>query len=139
LGAVDLVLDRCENTAQHSSRLVRSWLLTSRSNRFQPRAFSVMTEPGTSYRYRYIWKQFIAFIFRAYLMTPSIREQVKVNLHPEHMRLLKDVWEHRVWSSLDRHAGRWPRTSDRRYPAKSSDHCGLVDDYDNLEDGEPLS
>jgi hypothetical protein len=71
-------------------------------------------------------------------MTPSIREQVKVNLHPEHMCLLKDVWEHKVWSGLDRHAGRWPKTFDARYPAKSSDHCELVDDYDNLEDGEPL-
>ncbi|KAL6405441.1 hypothetical protein AUP68_11197 [Ilyonectria robusta] len=39
LGAVDLTLDRCELTGQHTSRLLLCWLLSSKPGAYQPKPF----------------------------------------------------------------------------------------------------
>ena len=36
-----------------------------------------MTEASTRYRYRQMWKKFIAFVVRAWLLPDRIRRQVK--------------------------------------------------------------
>lgn len=121
LKAVDLMLDRCENTVRHSSRIVRCWLLTSKSCAYHPKAFYVMTEPSTRYRYRMAWKQFISFIIRGHLMTAVNRRLVKVNLFAELTSQLKALWEHRVWKCIDMSKGEWPKVADERYKLTHSD------------------
>ncbi len=83
LAAVDLMLDRCEMTARHTSRLIRCWLVTSKPNSYQSNAFSVMTESNTRYRYRQTWKKFIAFVVRAWLLPTQTRRQIKVGIPAE--------------------------------------------------------
>ncbi|KAL6405826.1 hypothetical protein AUP68_10965 [Ilyonectria robusta] len=112
LGAVDLTLDRCELTVQHTSRLLLCWLLSSKPGAYQPKPFALMTEENTRKKYRSLWKRFIAFILRAYLISATIREQeLKVHLFPELVRQLKCLWEHKAWDFIDTTRRKWRDTN----------------------------
>ncbi|KFA78363.1 hypothetical protein S40288_09973, partial [Stachybotrys chartarum IBT 40288] len=135
--AIDLMLDRCENTARNTSRLVRSWLLSSKRNTYQPRVFTVMTEPSTRTRYRSMWKRFILFVLRAYLMSSIARQQVKAHIPKEFNYLLKVIWDHRVWDGIDTEKGKWPSTTDQRYlTASSLDNRFSDEDIQGAEYGD---
>ncbi|OAQ71908.1 hypothetical protein VFPPC_12026 [Pochonia chlamydosporia 170] len=94
LGAIDLMIDRCETTSK---------------------AFSVMTEPSTKYRYRTAWKQFLIFVIRGFLMTSTNRDLVKIRLFPELIHQLNLLWKHRVWEGMDMRRGKWPKLVNKRY------------------------
>lgn len=107
LGAVDMILDRCELTIRDTSRVLLCWLLSSKLQVYQPKPFALMTEESTRKKYRSLWKPFIAFILRAYLMSATIREEeVKVCRCPEVMRQLKCLWEHKAWDFIDTARGK---------------------------------
>jgi hypothetical protein len=81
LSAVDAMLDRCGLTAQNTSRVLLCWLASSRLDICQAKPFALKVEKNTRKRYRLLWKRFIAFILRAYLLPDMIRKQeVKINL-----------------------------------------------------------
>jgi hypothetical protein len=112
LGAVDLMLDRCELTVQHTSRLLRCWLVSSKPGNCQPKPFALMTQENTRKKYRILWKRFIAFIFRAYLMPVTLRErELKIYLSPEMSRQLDRLWAHEAWDFIDVTRRRWPQMS----------------------------
>ena len=111
LNAVDLMINRCETTARHTGRLIRCWLVSSRPDYFQSRAFSVMTEPGTQRQYRTRWKKFIAFVIRACLLPESVRQQVKVAIPPDVRRQVHSLWEHKAWGDIDITRGKWPKVA----------------------------
>lgn len=113
--AVDLMLNRCETTARNTSRLIRCWLVTSKANSYQSNAFSVMTELNTRYRYRLMWKKFIAFVVRAWLLPNRVRRHVKMAIPPEIKRQIELLWDHRAWLDLDIATGKWPTSTDDRY------------------------
>ena len=117
LDAVDLMINRCETTARHTSRLIRCWLITSRSNSHQSRAFSVMTERNTQSKYRMMWKKFIAFIMRACFLSEPAQKQVKLEVPSDVRRQTILLWEHRVWDTIDITHGHWPNMTDHRYHA----------------------
>lgn len=113
--AVDLMLDRCETIALHTNRFLRCSFLRSRFQTHQPRAFSVMMEKSTRYRYRQSWKRFMLFVFRAYLMLESTRRRLQIELDKELRVQLRSLWEHRMWDTLDATRGEWPRPSSKEY------------------------
>ncbi|KJK87120.1 hypothetical protein H633G_09028 [Metarhizium anisopliae BRIP 53284] len=131
--AVDLVLNRCETTAHNTSRLIRCWLVTSRANSYQSNAFSVMTELATQHRYRVMWKKFIAFVIRAWLLPSRIRRLVKVAIPPEIKRQIELLWEHRVWEGIEIASRKWPKMTDDRYEANLRRICTSMNDAELAE------
>ncbi|KAH7111691.1 hypothetical protein B0J13DRAFT_404246, partial [Dactylonectria estremocensis] len=110
LGAIDIMLDRCEETAQHTSRVLLCWLVSSKLQTYRPRPFPLAIEENTRRRYRTLWKRFITFIIRAYRMPAALREdEVRVQLRPELMRQLRCLWEHDAWESIQVAQGQWPK------------------------------
>ncbi|KAJ9412365.1 hypothetical protein QL093DRAFT_2570667 [Fusarium oxysporum] len=79
LSAVAAMLDRCELTAQNTSRVLLCRVASSRLDICQAKPFVLKVEPNTRKRYRLSWKRFIAFTLRAYLLPDVFREQ-EVNI-----------------------------------------------------------
>lgn len=52
LGAIDIMLDRCEETAQHTSRVLLCWLVSSKLQTYRPQPFPLAIEENTHRRYR---------------------------------------------------------------------------------------
>ncbi|RSL44777.1 hypothetical protein CEP54_014543 [Fusarium duplospermum] len=111
LSAVDVMLDRCQLTAQNTNRVLLCWLASSRLDVYQPKPFALTIEETTQKRYRGLWKRFITFILRSYLLSDPIREQgVKIYLSEGIAGKLKSVWEHRVWQFINTTQHKWPRS-----------------------------
>ncbi|RSL80519.1 hypothetical protein CDV31_017116, partial [Fusarium ambrosium] len=111
LSAVDAMLDRCQLTAQNTNRVLLCWLASSRLDVYQPKPFALTIEETTQKRYRGLWKRFIAFILRSYLLSDPIREQeVKIHLSEGIAGKLKSIWEHRVWQFINTTQHKWPRS-----------------------------
>ncbi|KAJ3454446.1 hypothetical protein MRS44_018340 [Fusarium solani] len=124
LGAVDLMLDRCELTVQNTSRLLRCWLPSANPTSYQPKPFALMAEPNTRKKYRLIWKRFISFVLRGYLMPATLREQeLRISLSPNVLQRLERLWEHRVWELIDSRQGKWPEMSETVDDSCQPYHC----------------
>ncbi|KAJ4007746.1 hypothetical protein NW766_009549 [Fusarium irregulare] len=110
LSAIDIMLDRCELTAQHTSRVLLCRLASSRLDIYQPKPFALRIEENTRKRYRLLWKRFIAFALRAYLLPDAIREkEVNIRLDGRIASQVQRLWEHPVWQCMSMKKPSWPR------------------------------
>lgn len=113
--AVDLIINRCERTALQTSRLIRCWLITSKTSQHHSRAFTVMTEQSTRRRYRDSWRKFIAFLIRLYFLPSDARQEAKVKLPNKLGQLMRQILEHRIWGLFNTEDGQWPAVYDEKY------------------------
>ncbi|KAH7147123.1 hypothetical protein B0J13DRAFT_584460 [Dactylonectria estremocensis] len=83
MGALDLVIDRCENTVRHTSRTILCWLLSARLQYFHDRPFSLVAEKNSEKRYRF------------HRMPTAIREkETNISLGSKLSAHLKSIWNH---------------------------------------------
>jgi hypothetical protein len=151
--ALDLVIDRCEDTVRCTSHNLLCWLLSSRLQSRREIAFSLVAERSSEIRYRRTQKQFLAFILRIYRMPGnSRREMMNVKIKPEISTQLDRIWEHDIWNHLDVSKGNWPvmerqgsppvRTQSGPIGGQSTDvplnirACQGSDGKEGAEDGE---
>jgi hypothetical protein len=73
LGALDIVVDRCEDTISQISRFLLCWLNSMRHQHFYERPFSLVAEKSTEKKYRNVQKRLLAFAFRTHIMTAEVR------------------------------------------------------------------
>lgn len=110
LQALDPVLDRCEHTATNTSRSLLTWLVSSTVNVCDMRHFKLVAEDSSQQRYRSCWKQFLAFVFRAFRLKTEIRvQETKVNISGEIWGQLQQIWSHTAWEYVDIPICAWPR------------------------------
>lgn len=113
--AVDLVINRCERTALQTSRLIRCWIVTSRTMKYNSRSFQVMTERSTRRRYRDSWKKFIAFLIRSHHLPTEAKQETGILIPDEIVQLLLELVQHQIWGMFDASEGEWPPVEDHRY------------------------
>ncbi|KAF5698067.1 hypothetical protein FMUND_15204, partial [Fusarium mundagurra] len=125
--ALDLVIDRCEETIRCTSHNILCWLLSSRLQSRREVAFDLVAEKNSEIRYRRTQKQFLAFILRTYRMPGDLRQGVMdVKLKPEISTQLDRIWEHTAWKYLDASKGTWPVMEGQRAPLIGT-CCGPMD------------
>ncbi|KAI8406504.1 hypothetical protein FOFC_13974 [Fusarium oxysporum] len=143
--ALDLVIDRCEETVRCTSHNLLCWLLSSRLQSRREIAFNLVAERSSEVRYRRTQKQFLAFILRMYRMPgDSRREMMNVKIKPEISTQLDRIWEHSIWNHLDVSKGTWPVMERQGSPlgsdGKEGAEDGVIDDENveawELEDDE---
>jgi hypothetical protein len=109
MGALDLVIDRCENTIRHTSRLILCWLLSARPQHYYDKPFSLVAEMASEKKYRTLEKRLVAFVLRTYRMSTALRErEMKTHLSSTLHAHLDLVWDHQVWNYFDWFEGTWP-------------------------------
>jgi hypothetical protein len=77
---VDYMLNRCEKTIRYISWLILCWLCTGHGSSCLPRPITFLGRPSSRQQYRLYFKRFVAFIFRAYRMDPTLRKTLLESL-----------------------------------------------------------
>ncbi|EXM15419.1 hypothetical protein FOTG_16213 [Fusarium oxysporum f. sp. vasinfectum 25433] len=124
MSALDLVIDRCEDTVRCTSQNLLCWLLSSRLQSCREVAFNLVAEKSSEIRYRRTQKQFLAFILRMYRMPGDCRRGVMdAKINPEISTQLDRIWEHTSWNYLDASKGTWP-VMEKQGARLVGTHCG---------------
>jgi hypothetical protein len=112
--AVDRMLDRCEETMQHTGRTLLCWLRSTKPYNCYPKPFTLVGLEASKKKYRRFWKRFVAFKFRAYRIPRDVCRQITgIRFSKKQLNQLKSIWEHRAWSEIGPAQGIWPRPQDR--------------------------
>lgn len=74
--AMDLMLDRCEETMMCTSRNLLCWLRSTEPQKCHPKPFTLVALEQSKKKYRLLWKKFIAFIFRAHQVHKDTRRKL---------------------------------------------------------------
>jgi hypothetical protein len=120
--ALDLVIDRCEDTVRCTSHNLLCWLLSSRLKSRREIAFNLVAERSSEIKYRRTQKQFLAFVLRIYRMAGDCRRGVMdMTIKPEISIQLDRVWKHAVWNHLDVSKGTWPVKEKQGSPLVTND------------------
>jgi hypothetical protein len=135
--AVDHMLDRCEETMQHTGRTPLCWLRSTKPQTCYPKPFTLVALKSSKKKYRQLPKRLFAFIFRSYRMPVDARRRLTgVRFKKEQLRQLRAIWDHRAWSDVDLAAGRWPGSRDGSENAEDEgeDEEEGIDEEDEGED-----
>ncbi|KAH6953953.1 hypothetical protein BKA56DRAFT_707727 [Ilyonectria sp. MPI-CAGE-AT-0026] len=100
--AVDIIFDKCEETARHTSRSLLCWLRSPQLQSCQPKPFKLIVQNSSRQRYWRLWKRLLTFIFRGYRMPASIRNKgLNLRLGSAIMQQLNTIWDHESWAAFD--------------------------------------
>ncbi|KAH6971905.1 hypothetical protein EDB80DRAFT_744228 [Ilyonectria destructans] len=73
---VDALMDRCEETAEKTSRNLRCWLRSTRPRSAYTKPFELVQLPSTKKSYRRLWKRVLVLVLRAYRLDPDTRDRL---------------------------------------------------------------
>ncbi|KAH8661808.1 hypothetical protein BGZ61DRAFT_368981 [Ilyonectria robusta] len=100
--AVDIIFDKYEETARHTSRSLLCWLRSPQFQSCQPKPFKLIVQNSSLQRYRRLWKRLLTFIFRGYRMPPAIRNKgLNLRLGSAIMQQLDAISGHESWVAFD--------------------------------------
>jgi hypothetical protein len=106
------MLDRCEETMRKTSRSLLCWLRSTRPQACYPKPFTPVALDASKRKYRQLFKRFVAFKFRAFLMPADLRRKLTgIRFSKKQLRQLEEIWEHRAWSEVDLDRGTWFETT----------------------------
>lgn len=93
IATLDTVLDRCEDIMRHTGQPILAWLKSHMVAESSPQPFSFLGTQQSRIRYRRTWKQFIAFVLRAFRLGPVITHEVlRLTLLSQHLQQLEQIW-----------------------------------------------
>jgi hypothetical protein len=64
--ALDLVIDRCENTVRHTGHTLLCWLSSPKLYIYRETPFCLVAEKSSETRYRVLKNRFLAFVIQLY-------------------------------------------------------------------------
>ncbi|KAL7903745.1 hypothetical protein GGI35DRAFT_492304 [Trichoderma velutinum] len=131
LGALDCLLDRCEDTVRNTSRHILCWLHSTDHQSCSRKPFSLVSKVGSKKRYRRLWKCLIAFL-------------TNVPLGLKAQNQIRNLLEHEAWEHIETRKGLWPdggnQDTGRRHamPTINEDDDCTEDDmsFSDMEDTE---
>jgi hypothetical protein len=93
IATLDTILDRCEDTMRHTGQPILAWLKSHMAAESSPQPFSFLGTQQSRSRYRRTWKQFIAFVLRAFRLGPVITHEVlRLTFLSQHLQQLEQIW-----------------------------------------------
>lgn len=95
--AVDCMLNRCEETVQHTGRTLLCWLRSTKPYTCYPKPFTLVALESSKKKYRRLWKSFIAFSFRVYRMPRELRRQITgIRFSRKQLSQLQAIWDNKA-------------------------------------------
>jgi hypothetical protein len=76
IGAVDRMLNRCEETMRHTSRSLLCWLRSTKLKACYPKLFTPVALETSRRKYRQLFKRLVAFKFRVFRIPVDLRQQL---------------------------------------------------------------
>lgn len=109
VGAIDCLLDRCEETVQKTSRHILCWLQSTDHYACSRKPFSLVSKVASQKRYRRLWKCLVVFVFRSCWLLRAISEELMdIPLRPEAQNLVRAILNHEAWENINITEGVWP-------------------------------
>ncbi|KAH6881151.1 hypothetical protein B0T10DRAFT_411363 [Thelonectria olida] len=100
--AVDVVMDRCEQTARTTSRSLLCWLRSVRPHGCYAKPFTFVGKAASRRKYIRLLKRFVAMVFRAYRLPADIRQRrAGIRFKKPQLRLISALWNHEIWTQHD--------------------------------------
>ncbi|KAJ3454047.1 hypothetical protein MRS44_018679 [Fusarium solani] len=100
--AVDVVMDRCEQTARTTGRSLLCWLRSVRPHGCYAKPFTFVGKAASRRKYIRLLKRFVAMVFRAYRLPAGIRQrQAGIRFKKSQLRLISALWNHEAWTQHD--------------------------------------
>ncbi|KAJ9413909.1 hypothetical protein QL093DRAFT_2594845 [Fusarium oxysporum] len=119
--ALDLVIDRCENTVRHTGRTLLCWLSSPKLHVYRENPFCLVAEKSSETRYRVLQKRFLAFVIRLHRMSNALQGEVaNFRLNTVLSARLERLWSHKVWNMFDVSRGLWPNLGNSLYVEETS-------------------
>lgn len=95
-------LDQCEETMRCTGHPILCWLNSGSRTQFYPKPFVFLGRAATRQRDRRLFQRIISFIFRAYNMTPAVRQSVLGTCFTEEQSdELINAWEDDAWDDFE--------------------------------------
>ncbi|KAK2684347.1 hypothetical protein QWA68_017017 [Fusarium oxysporum] len=100
--AVDMVMDRWEQTARTTSRNLLCWLRSVRPHGCYAKPFTFVGKAASRRKYIRLLKRFVALVFRAYRLPAGIRQRrAGIRFKKSQLRLISALWNHEAWTQHD--------------------------------------
>jgi hypothetical protein len=101
LNAVDVVMDRCEETVRSTSRNLLCWLESNHLHISYSKPLTLVKHPSSTTKYRLLLKNALAFCFRVYRMGAKQRERlIGVRFNKKLARFLHAIWHHKDLANI---------------------------------------
>ncbi|KAK7592053.1 hypothetical protein V3481_006688 [Fusarium oxysporum f. sp. vasinfectum] len=98
LVAVDMVMDRCEQTARTTSRNLLCWLRSVRPHGCYAKPFTFVSKAASRTKYIRLLKRFIAMVFHAFcLPTDVCRRRAGIRFKRSQIKSIAAIWNHCIW------------------------------------------
>ncbi|KAG4271473.1 hypothetical protein FPRO04_10913 [Fusarium proliferatum] len=98
LVAVDMVMDRCEQTARTTSRNLLCWLRNVRPHGCYAKPFTFVSKAASRTKYIRLLKRFIAMVFHAFcLPTDACRRRAGIRFKRSQIKAIAATWNHCIW------------------------------------------
>ncbi|EXL39949.1 hypothetical protein FOCG_17451 [Fusarium oxysporum f. sp. radicis-lycopersici 26381] len=98
LVAVDMVMDRCEQTARTTSRNLLCWLRSVRPHGCYAKPFTFVSKAASRTKYIRLLKRFIAMVFHAFcLPTDVCRRRAGIRFKRSQIKAIAAIWNHCIW------------------------------------------
>ncbi|CAG1963292.1 unnamed protein product [Fusarium graminearum] len=98
LVAVDMVMDRCEQTARTISRNLLCWLRSVRPYGCYAKPFTFVSKAASRTKYIWLLKRFIAMVFHAFCLPTDIyRRCASIRFKRSQIKAIAAIWNHCIW------------------------------------------
>ncbi|KAM5527056.1 hypothetical protein FOXYSP1_20568 [Fusarium oxysporum f. sp. phaseoli] len=139
LAAVDMLMDRCEQTARTTSRSLLCWLRSVRPHGCYAKPFTFVGKAASRRKYIRVLKRFVALVFRAYRLPADIRQRrAGIRFKKSQLRLISTLWNHEAWTQHDALTEQLWRSMKLSDGADVEVDCDVesTDGEDDCEDGD---
>ncbi|KAH7184444.1 hypothetical protein DER44DRAFT_682102 [Fusarium oxysporum] len=139
LAAVDMLMDRCEQTARTTSRSLLCWLRSVRPHGCYAKPFTFVGKAASRRKYIRFLKRFVALVFRAYHLPADIRQRrAGIRFKKSQLRLISALWNHEAWTQHDALTEQLWRSMKLSDGADVEVDCDVesTDGEDDCEDGD---
>ncbi|KAJ3454134.1 hypothetical protein MRS44_018028 [Fusarium solani] len=134
LEAMDVLLDRCEETARKTSRSILCWLRSTQALAGYPKPFVLVHHSSSRRKYRVLFKRCLVLLFRSYRMDPSTRERLTgIRFKRKQLRFLESIWNHEL---LANPTAQSPRMELRIPESEQSFQGGIIERRRPRDDSE---
>jgi hypothetical protein len=134
---IDDMLDRCEETVRHTSRVLLRWLRSTRPQECSSKPFTLVALELSKRRYRRTFKRFFALVFRAYRMSRDVRRShTGIRFTKTQLRQIRRIWDHAAMVDAERACDQEDTTNGEDEDGDDANSEDNDDDDDEEEEEE---
>jgi len=96
------MMERCEETLQHTPQNYLCWLRSTKTKAYYPKPFSLVSLKASKKKYIRLFQRFVVFLFRAFRMPSSVRRRLtRIRFTKRQLEQLEAIWEHEALENTE--------------------------------------